>query len=72
MLLQDPQTSGFVGTPNVFVSHAWSYKFIDVVQALCEFAESQPEPEWPVERKMMNGVGGGGVDGGIARRRRLQ
>ena len=44
------------------MSHAWSYKFIDVVQALCEFAESQPEPEWPVERKMMNGVGGGGVD----------
>ena len=44
MLLQDPQTSGFVGTPNVFVSHAWSYKFIDVVQALCEFAESLPEP----------------------------
>ena len=25
-------------------------------------SESQPEPEWPVERKMMNGVGGGGID----------
>jgi len=44
VLLQDPNTVAFVGSPNVFVSHAWSYKFVDVVQALCEFADRQPEP----------------------------
>ena len=44
VLLQDPNTVAFVGSPNIFVSHAWSYKFVDVVQVLCEFADRQPEP----------------------------
>jgi hypothetical protein len=45
VLLQDPNTVAVVGgSPNVFVSHAWSYKFVDVVQALCEFADRQSEP----------------------------
>ena len=34
---QDPETASYVGTPNVFVSHAWQYNFLELLDALGEF-----------------------------------
>ena len=39
LLLRSEETRRFVGKPNVFLSHAWLYLFVDVVDALCAFAE---------------------------------
>ena len=38
-LRNDPDTAGWVGTPNHFVSHAWNYMFVDVVAALAVYAD---------------------------------
>ena len=38
-LRRNPGKAGWVGTPNHFVSHAWSYKFVDVVAALRAYAD---------------------------------
>ena len=38
-LRRNPDKAGWVGTPNHFVSHAWNYKFVDVVAALRVYAD---------------------------------
>jgi hypothetical protein len=47
-LAANPATAHFVGKPTGFLSHAWSYKFEDVVTGLATFAASAPPgtPEW--------------------------
>ena len=44
LLLAAPEAPDLVGPPTVFVSHAWQYCFLDVVEALCAFAEGRPGP----------------------------
>ena len=43
VLQADPKTAHHVGKPNVFLSHAWLYRFPDVVEAINAFAASRPE-----------------------------
>lgn len=42
LLLADPVTSKFVGKPTVFLSHAWLYCFLNVLEALRAFVSSRP------------------------------
>lgn len=41
----ETQGSAYVGRATVFVSHAWSYKFLDVVDALVGWSEKPPPGE---------------------------
>ena len=41
-LLAAPATRGDVGTPTVFLSHAWLFKFRNVVAALRSFVDGLP------------------------------
>ena len=43
LLLQDPETACFVGAPTVFLSHAWLYKFLNLLGALEAFVATQPD-----------------------------
>ena len=47
-LAADPATAEFVGRPTHFLSHAWLYKILDVVEALDEFEASQPDRSPPI------------------------
>eukprot|EP01047_Picozoa_sp_COSAG01_P055315 COSAG01_NODE_6145_length_3825_cov_7.907944_2_plen_311_part_00 len=40
---QEAATAAFVGRPTHFLSHAWTYKFLNLVDALKLFVESRPE-----------------------------
>ena len=42
-LKADPETAGFVGVPTVFLSHAWSYKFRNVIAAIRNYVSMLPE-----------------------------
>jgi hypothetical protein len=42
-LLMDPALSKFVGKPTHFLSHAWLYKFKNVLSALDSFVKRQPK-----------------------------
>ena len=48
MLLESKQTAVYVGKPTHFLSHAWLYKFLNLIDALTAFVAAQPEgnPEW--------------------------
>ena len=39
----DPEMAGFVGVPTVFLSHAWSYKFRNVIAAIRNYVSGLPE-----------------------------
>eukprot|EP01047_Picozoa_sp_COSAG01_P003468 COSAG01_NODE_103_length_26263_cov_31.957728_12_plen_744_part_00 len=41
-LRRAPETAAFVGAPTVFLSHAWTYKFRNVVAALRSYVEALP------------------------------
>eukprot|EP01048_Picozoa_sp_COSAG05_P006296 COSAG05_NODE_403_length_10204_cov_874.669372_6_plen_233_part_00 len=41
-LAADPQTAHFVGVPTVFLSHAWTYKFRNVITAIRNYVEALP------------------------------
>ena len=41
-LLADEEASRFVGQANVFLSHAWTFSFLNVVEAIRLFAREQP------------------------------
>jgi tetratricopeptide (TPR) repeat protein len=41
-------TAHMVGKPTHFLSHAWTYKFLNLVEALRSFVASQPEGSAPV------------------------
>jgi len=43
LMLESPETARYVGKPTVFLSHAWSYKFVDLVGALRSFVDAQEE-----------------------------
>ena len=47
-LASESETSHFVGRPTHFLSQAWQYKFLNLVEALRCFVESQPEGSQPV------------------------
>ena len=40
-LLADGATRRFVSPPNAFLSHAWQYRFKDVVEALEAFGDNE-------------------------------
>ena len=42
LLQRAPGTAAFVGAPTVFLSHAWTYKFRNVVAALRSYVEALP------------------------------
>jgi hypothetical protein len=42
-LKADPQTAPFIGTPTVFLSHAWTYKFRNVIAAVRNYVNALPE-----------------------------
>jgi hypothetical protein len=42
LLLDDPATAHLVGKPTIFFSHAWLYKFANVVAALRAFVDGLP------------------------------
>lgn len=47
LLAADPATAGLTGRPSAFFSHAWRYRFADLVKALSLFQAGRPanEPE---------------------------
>lgn len=40
---QNAKTARFVGKPNIFVSHAWQYKFLELVAALRAFVDEEAQ-----------------------------
>ena len=48
LLLADPATRHFVGRPTHFLSHAWLYRFANLVEALKAFVAAQPPGSPPV------------------------
>jgi tetratricopeptide (TPR) repeat protein len=42
LMQRAPETAAFVGAPTVFLSHAWSYKFRDVIGALRSYVAGLP------------------------------
>jgi hypothetical protein len=42
-LAADPETAHFVGAPSVFLSHAWSYRFRNVIAAVRSHVRALPE-----------------------------
>jgi hypothetical protein len=43
LLMDDPATASFVGKPTAFLSHAWVYRFRNLVDAVQAYVESLPE-----------------------------
>ena len=42
LLQKDPQTAVYVGRPTIFLSHAWTYKFRNLVAALRTYVDALP------------------------------